>query len=184
MTAVSCAPLVRVTVNSASGAPFQTESSFLAMVNLLAFASLLTLIGVLMYSRHLQTTSTIESGGVSASAADRSPEMSHGRSIALNLSPLLIFIGMPMVHLLVPLWVFKATRQQNPVLAADAKHLLNFEITWTLFVIVGLLLSVVLVGLLILTALLIFHLVVTLQAAFSISKGRTPRFPLSLTFLK
>jgi uncharacterized Tic20 family protein len=171
---VSCTPIVRVTVNSAAGTDFSSTSSFLGAVILLAFACLSTVIGVIIRAKSLVTEDPpVETGN-----------SKRLRATLLNLSPLIVLLGVPMAHLLIPLWIIKRERHRDPSLAAAATRLLNFQITWTLFVVVGLLLCVVLAGLFILAALVIFQLGVCIRAAWMGWRGESATFPMSAVFVK
>lgn len=173
LSMVSCTPIVRLSVHSGAGGSFEGQTSFLIAAMLLAFASLCTAIGALLLSRSWRVGNV----GNDVSPARR------GTTVAVAASPLLLFLGIPMVHLLVPLVALGRSRGSHPALAMEARRVLNFQLTWTLFVVVGLILCVVLVGLVILAALMIFQLVVSVRAARAAWRGETASYPLSVAFI-
>lgn len=140
---------------------------------LLAFACLCTVIGILIYARPLFE-------GVPAQA-----EAPAGRVAAtlVTLSPLVMFTALPMAHLLIPLWVARRSQGVKPGLSIEAKRVLNFQITWTLFAVVGLLLCLVLVGVFLLAALIVLQLAITLRAAWKVWRGERAVYPMSIEFI-
>ncbi len=139
---------------------------------LLAFACLCTLIGVFVLARPL------------AGARVEAPAP-HRRLVALvSLSPLLVFAGVPMIHLLAPLWAARRSRDSDPGLCGASLALLNFQITWTLFTVVALLLCAALVGVIMLPVLLALQLGATLRGARQAWLGREVRYPLSLDLIR
>ncbi len=173
VSTVSCTPIVRVAVQAATGTTIASQSSFIGATMLLAFACLCTLIGIIILAKPL-----------SADPATEGEPAARGAATAVNLSPLLIFVGIPMAHLLVPLWVARRSHDKNARLFGIARQLLNFQITWTLFVVVALLLSIAIVGILMLPLLLAFQLFVCVRAAWHTWHGDTPRYPISLDLIR
>ncbi|MCZ7598127.1 MAG: DUF4870 domain-containing protein [Gammaproteobacteria bacterium] len=173
LSMVSCTPIVRVSVSGGAGGAFEGQTSFLIAAMLLAFACLCTAIGALLLSR---------SWRVAGIGSDASPS-GRGARVGVAAAPLLLLLGIPMVHLLVPLVALGRSRDSHPALALEAKRVLNFQLTRTMFVVVGLILCVVLVGVLILAALMIFQLVVSARAAVAAWRGETASYPLSVAFI-
>jgi uncharacterized protein len=170
VTIVSCAPVLRLPLTGSSAQTF-SQFSFLGAAMLLALASLATVIGVLMHAKQ----------NPSPALPGIQPPPPRLAASLLNLSPLALFIGLPMAHLLIPLWILR--RARNPALRHEAARVLDFQITWTLFVVVGLILCTVLVGIFLVAGLLLFQLIVSLIAAGQAWRGRPTRFPMSLIFL-
>ncbi|KAA3628652.1 MAG: DUF4870 domain-containing protein [Proteobacteria bacterium] len=169
---VSCAPAIRAPFKAAGTASLTSEFSFLGAAMLLALASLCMVVGVLLHARSLPAT-----------APDPAATEVAGR-IPLTLvavSPLTYLVGVPMGHLLIPLWAL--SRGRTTVLKQEAARVLNFQITWTLFAVVALLLCVVIGGVFFLAALVVFHAVVTIRAAWLVWRGRSPTYPLSVKFV-
>jgi uncharacterized Tic20 family protein len=173
IAAVSCTPIVQISISAAAGTPIESQTSFLGAAMLLAFACLCTVIGVLIYARPV------------LEGAPAQADTPGGRVAVtlVTLSPLMMFTALPMVHLLIPLWVARRSLGVKPALSNEAKRVLNFQITWTLFAVVGLLLCLVLVGVFLLAALLVLQLAVTLLAAWRVWHGERAVYPMSITFI-
>ena len=166
LTTVSCAPLARMATSGFSADAATT--SFLGAAMVLTFACLFTLTGVLIEAKRAAVPA---SGG----GASRSLRW------LLTISPLAIYAALPMAHLLGPLIVYRSADEAS--LRRDAARSLNFQVTWTLFAVVALLLCVVLVGVFMLAALVIFHIAVSVMAAVSNWRGRDAAYPLSVEFV-
>lgn len=139
---------------------------------LLAFACLCTLIGVFLLARPL------------AGARVEAVTPRRGLVTLVSLSPLLLFAGVPMIHLLAPLWAARRGLAGDPGLCGASLALLNFQITWTLFTVVALLLCAALVGVLMLPVLLALQLWATLRGARQAWRGGDVRYPLSLDLIR
>ncbi len=144
------------------------ETSFLGAAMVLTFSCLFTVTGVLIEVKR---------------DSSKSPRDGATRFLRVLLlaSPLAIYAAMPMAHLLGPLLVFRTAGSVE--LRRAAARSLNFQITWTLFAVVALLLCVVLVGVFMAAALLLFHLVVSVAAAARTLRGGEPVYPLSVEFV-
>lgn len=173
VSVVSCAPIVRLPIDSITGARFTSDFSFLGAAMLLALASLCTMVGVLLYAR---------SASIASAPANSAPPRPM-TGVLLNLSPLVFVAGIPMAHLLLPLWVAGSTRSRQPGLSGEAVRVLNFQLTWTLFTVVALVLCIVVVGIPLLAALLIFNIAVMTRAAWRSAHGARGNYPLSLGFI-
>lgn len=170
---VSCAPIVRLPIDSIKGAEIASDFSFLGAAMLLAFASLCTMIGVLLYTRF---------ASIGSPPANSAPPTTLS-AVLLNLSPLVLFAGIPMAHLLLPLWVAASKSSRRPGLCREAVRVLNFQLTWTLYTVVALMLCIVVVGIPLLAMLLIFNIAVMSRAAWRSAHGGRGSYPLSLGFI-
>lgn len=119
------------------------------------------------------------------------PERSAERqwAIAIHLSALLSFLGVTNVLGPLVLWLIK--RPQSAYLDAVGKRVLNFQLSWLLYGVVGVLvtwvLMMVIVGILlipVLAAASIAWLVFTILGAIKESNGEQYRFPLTIELLK
>ena len=80
------------------------------------------------------------------------------------------------------IWLWK--RDTNAFVAEEAKEALNFNISVTIYGVVAAALIFVGVGLLILPALGVFHVVCIIIAALKASDGRSFRYPLCMRLVK
>jgi len=100
-----------------------------------------------------------------------------------HLSTLLGFVGIPFANILGPLVVWLVKKDTMPLVDDQAKEALNFQISLTIYGIVSGLLVLVIVGIFLLVALVIFDIVFTIIAAVNAQKGIAYRYPLTIRFL-
>jgi uncharacterized protein len=171
---VSCAPILRVAYGQLGGSLEPIQSSFLSIAMMLAFASLFSMVGVIMFTRQFPTATPPDD--------NTAPKITGWHSV-VSLAPLTMYLGLPMANLFAPLWIWRRSFAQ-PDLREHARATLNFQITWTLFVVVALMLCVVLVGFFMLVALLLFHLCVCVYAAWCSYHKRPVKYPFGLVFVR
>lgn len=113
-------------------------------------------------------------------------------AIFIHLSALAVFLGfLPALNVLGPLliWLFK--RAESPYLDAVGKRVLNFQISYFIYVwslgVVIFVLSFILIGLLLVPVLILLGiawLILTIMGAIKESDGTAFKFPLVIEFLK
>lgn len=86
----------------------------------------------------------------------------------------------PFGNILGPLVIWLVKKDTMPFAADQAKEALNFNITWTIAMLVSAALVLVLIGIPLLAALTIAWLVLTIVAAVKASSGERYRYPLTL----
>jgi uncharacterized Tic20 family protein len=96
-----------------------------------------------------------------------------------HLSALLVYITV-IGGILAPFVIWLIKRDEMPFAATQAKEALNFQITVYLAAIVCFLLSIVLIGLPLLAALVVAHIVLTIIATMKASEGVAYRYPFNL----
>lgn len=101
-----------------------------------------------------------------------------------HLSALCLYLGIPFGNLLAPLILWQLKRKESPLIEQEGKEALNFQLSVTLYGLLCLLLTYIFIGLLLLPALVIAHLIFTIAAAVRIAEGRHYRYPLTLRILK
>ncbi len=91
-------------------------------------------------------------------------------------------------HLIGPLIIWLLKRETHPFVDDQAREALNFQISVTLYSLVGFLLCITLIlaviGIPLLIALAVFQLVCVIVAAVKSSEGVRFRYPLTLRFIK
>lgn len=102
------------------------------------------------------------------------------------LAHLAAFSGVviPFGHLLGPLLVWLLKREQHPLVDDQGKESLNFQLSMSLYYVVGVLLIFVVIGFILLPALFIFSVVVTIMGAVKANGGERYRYPLNIRFIK
>jgi uncharacterized protein len=86
-------------------------------------------------------------------------------------------------HLLGPLLVWLIKRDLSPVIDANGKESLNFQLSMLIYDIVAGILCIVLIGIPILIALWILNTVLVIIASVKTSNGEFYRYPLTIRFL-
>lgn len=89
----------------------------------------------------------------------------------------------PFGHIFVPLVLWLLKREQYPFVNEHGKEALNFNISLTIYTIIFIILSFVLIGFALLAALFIFQVVVIIKASIKASKGEFYRYPLIFRFI-
>jgi hypothetical protein len=86
-------------------------------------------------------------------------------------------------HLIGPLVVWLAKREGRPFVDDQAKEALNFQISWTIYMLVSFVLVFVFIGIPLLIGLAIFHIVCMIVAGLKANDGIKYRYPLTIRFL-
>ncbi len=110
------------------------------------------------------------------------PHEENNWAMASHLSTLAGHL-VPFGHILGPLAIWLMKKDQSAKVELHAREAINFQITMTLGMVVGLLLSVVLIGIPILIGLYIFDLVVTIQATMKAKDGLHFDYPMTIRFI-
>jgi uncharacterized Tic20 family protein len=107
------------------------------------------------------------------------------RTLAM-LGHLSAFSGfvIPFGHILGPLLIWLIKREDHPFVDDQAKEALNFQLSMSLYYLIGLVLILALIGFLILPALVVFSIVVMIMGAIRANNGERYRYPLCIRFIK
>lgn len=95
----------------------------------------------------------------------------------------LVHIGGIFFPILAPLIGYLVLKDRGPFVNAHTKTALNFHITLVIAWLVGLILSVVGIGVLVLLAAWILNIVFSIMAAVAANNGQFYRYPLSISFI-
>jgi uncharacterized Tic20 family protein len=87
------------------------------------------------------------------------------------------------MHIIAPLAIWLIKRADSPEIDATGKEVLNFQISYSIYTAVSILLCFVLVGFAILPIVLVIWLVCMILAAVKTSNGETYRYPFTIRFL-
>lgn len=114
-----------------------------------------------------------------------SPEHARSWCIGLHLSGFSgILLGWSLMHIIAPLAIWLIKRADSPDIDATGKEVLNFQISYSIYTGVAILLCFALVGFLILPVVLITWIVCMVLAAVKVSNGESYRYPFTIRFLK
>ncbi len=116
-------------------------------------------------------------------------------AMAAHLTALLIVTGIPLANILGPLVIWLFRRDQYQLVDEQGKESVNFQISMSIYALIGLILSIALlativlspVGILIiflLGVLGIIDIVLVIIATINTSNGRRYSYPLTIRFLK
>ena len=90
-------------------------------------------------------------------------------------------------HIIGPLIVWLVKRDGNPLVDDQGKEALNFQISWTIYLIVNFLLFITVIGAIIAIPVFfilpVFHVVCMIIAAIKANDGIAFRYPLCIRFL-
>lgn len=99
-----------------------------------------------------------------------------------HLLALSIFIGIPFGNVIGPLIVYLIKKDEYEFVAEQGREVLNFQITWSLILIVSAILIVVGIGLVMLIAFGIAWLVLVILGTVSASNGTPYKYPFTIEF--
>lgn len=89
----------------------------------------------------------------------------------------------PLGNIIVPLVVYVSKKDESDFVREHARESLNFQITFTLLVIVAVITIILMVGILFLIILPIVNLIFIIMAAMAIDKGEFYKYPLTINFV-
>ena len=101
-----------------------------------------------------------------------------------HLGALAGFVGVPFGNIVGPLIFWLIKRKDFELVDDQGKESLNFQISLTIYAIVSAVLILVLIGILLIFAVLIFGLVMVIVAAMKANAGEKYRYPLCIRFIK
>ena len=87
-------------------------------------------------------------------------------------------------HILGPLIVWLAKRNDSPEINEHGKESLNFQISMLIYNVIAAVLCLVLIGFIILPILHIFNLVLVIVASIQASEGKFYRYPITIRLIK
>ncbi len=94
-----------------------------------------------------------------------------------------VFLHFP-GHVLAPLIVWLAKRDESPEIDAHGKEALNFQISMLIYNVVAAVFCLVLIGFLILPILWVLNAVFVIIAAIKASDGEFYRYPMTIRFIQ
>ena len=114
-----------------------------------------------------------------------SAESARSWCIGLHLSGLSgLILSFALVHIVVPLVIWLVKRSDSPEIDATGKEVLNFQISYTIYMLIAGALCFVVIGILILPVVFITWIVCMVIASVKVSNGGTYRYPFTIRFLK
>jgi len=89
----------------------------------------------------------------------------------------------PMGNIIGPLVVWLIKKEEYPLVDDQGKEALNFQISITIYVFASIILSLLIIGIFLLIAVVIFDLVATIIAAIKANEGNYYRYPMTIRFI-
>lgn len=156
--------------------PPYVRTSFVGAVALWIVGILLALIGAIHWIRSISLAPARVLAGKEARPAMR-------WCMSCHLSALLGYV-IPFGHIIGPAVIWVTRRDSVPGVDEAGRESLNFQLTVTLFALVGVMLSLVFVGLVLLGAVIVAHFCLTVCASVKAHRGGLVRYPLNLRIIK
>lgn len=152
----------------------------LSLVFLVLAIALSLLIALIVF---IKRTNPLQSQPLDMESLKDQSAVGTGWAVACHLSGFAGFL-FPFGNILVPLllWAFKRT--ESPYIDFHGKEAINFQISVSIYYLICIILSVIIIGLLLMPLLAAFQIIAMIIAAISASHGNLFRYPLSLRFLK
>lgn len=104
-------------------------------------------------------------------------------ALICHLSALSGYI-IPFGNLIAPIVIWSMKKDEFPMVDEHGKEVINFQISFTIYVLVATLFVLLLVGIPILIALLVAQVVFIIIAAVKADSGVLYRYPLTIRFIK
>jgi uncharacterized Tic20 family protein len=123
-----------------------------------------------------------ENPGAAAPAAETPSRAERDWALFAHLSALLVYVTV-IGGILAPFVIWLLKRDEMPFAARQAKEALNFQITVYLAALVCGILVLVVIGIALLAALVIVHVVLTIIATMKASEGVAYRYPFNLRLI-
>ncbi|MCD6327113.1 DUF4870 domain-containing protein [bacterium] len=102
------------------------------------------------------------------------------------LSHLGTFAGVviPFGNIIAPLVIWLIKREESAFVEDQAKESLNFQISWSIYMSIAGLLTLILIGFVLVPIAAIFGIIVVIIAAVRANKGEKYRYPLCIRFIR
>lgn len=129
-------------------------------------------------------TDSAPPNGLPSETALNSPVGDKTMAMLCHLLGLLGFIGIPLGNILGPLVLWLIKKEEDPLVDATGKEVLNFQISASIYGIVCVLLAFVVIGFILLPILLIAVVIYTIIGAIKANEGQLYRYPFIIRFIK
>jgi uncharacterized Tic20 family protein len=108
------------------------------------------------------------------------------RNLAMlcHLSGLLLYFGIPFGNIVAPLAIWLLKKDEMPEVDHAGKEALNFQITILLGMLISGLMIIVIIGIILLPALMLFNVAMVIIASVKTSEGEDYRYPISIRFIR
>lgn len=105
-------------------------------------------------------------------------------ALFVHLSAFSIFVGIPFGWIIGPLVIWLIFRDRSAFIDEHGKEALNFQISYTIYSMISLILCLILIGFLLLAAIGILWFIFVIIATVRASNGEGYRYPFTIRFIK
>ncbi|RKY77092.1 DUF4870 domain-containing protein [candidate division KSB1 bacterium] len=111
-------------------------------------------------------------------------DKSRSWAMLCHLSALSIFVGIPFGNIIIPLIIWLLKKDESELIDANGKESINFQITFTMVLIITGILCMLVIGFIFLPVVLIADLVFVIQATIKTNEGTEYKYPYSIHFIQ
>ncbi|MCK6620097.1 MAG: DUF4870 domain-containing protein [Calditrichaceae bacterium] len=90
----------------------------------------------------------------------------------------------PFGNIIAPLLIWIMKKEEFPLANDQGKEVLNFQISFMIYLAIALLLIIVVIGIALAIALVLFEIIITIIAAVNAYDGARYRYPMTIRFIK
>lgn len=90
----------------------------------------------------------------------------------------------PFGQIIVPLAIWLIKKEESPLIEDQGRESLNFQISMTIYLIISVILTLIIIGFVLLIAVAIFDIVMVIIASVKANSGQRYRYPLTIRFIK
>jgi uncharacterized protein len=101
-----------------------------------------------------------------------------------HLSGLLIYLLPGLGHIIGPLVIWLMKKDEHPFIDANGKEALNFQISVSIYLLIGALSLFACIGVIVIPAILVADAILSIIAAMKASNGELYRYPLTIRLVK
>jgi uncharacterized protein len=93
------------------------------------------------------------------------------------------YVGVPFGNIVAPLIIYLMKKDESQFVAEQSRESLNFQISMSIYALIGAVLTLILIGLLLLAAVWVAGVVLTIIASVKAANGEAYRYPLTLRLI-
>ena len=101
-----------------------------------------------------------------------------------HLTALSAFIGIPLGNIIGPLIIWLVKKEELPLVDAEGKESLNFQISMTIYAAIAFILSLIVIGIFLIIAIIVLDVVLVILATVKTSNGEKYTYPFTLRLIK
>ncbi|WP_197722073.1 DUF4870 domain-containing protein [Sulfuriflexus mobilis] len=141
---------------------------------------ILFIVGLLMF-----LLAPTAKGAMPAAPTEDTPTdvSSRNMAMAVHLSALIAWVGVPFGHIIGPLVVWLTQKDKSAFIDRHGRESLNFQLSITLYSLLALVLCFIFIGCLLLLAIFVMHLTLSIIAAMHANEGQHYRYPMTIRFI-